>query len=329
MGRGRDHLSIRTERQTHIYDNEGRWKASLPNSLMSNLWTRYHSQHANTDDNFLTAVVDLTLRYSLYSKTRGPKLRNTHKILPLPLTMALFEMFSCTTELFASPLDVTNHYSDYYSADAADCTFGAKHNAYSCKWNGSVFIHPPNSDESLRQAMKWSLLQTQHTSEPLFCTLVLPYRKGTAYAHFLTHPYVHILLSFPPNTLYLQNPYDSCGANASPPKPAKSAYIIVLVSNENGYKTYYPTYVSHVLQRHLSSFTNLSLEELYFQQWTHICPSCTPRKQRPNCAFKAILPTAEPPLKRTKYQTFNVHIPLSIYKDCPTMTTTYTITRGG
>ena len=293
LTRSSDHFSVRTELQTHIYNSIGRWMVSIPNNTITLLWHMYSTNKSPNNpshDSFLHSVLDLAIRYNLTSKSKGPLLRTTHKTLPKSLTIALYEAFSCSVELFSSPLDLTTHNAHYYSSDPADAIFQANHNAYSWIWRGSVFIHPPNNQEEMQRAFKWALLSTQHSTSPVFCVLALPFKKGAPYTHYLNHKHVHILLTFPPNSLRLTNPYDGASNPSLPPPPTKSAYVIIIIANQQGYSEYYSTSTPYILERYLTDFTHLSLDELHFSQWTFPQLASTPLSPRPNKAFIALFP---------------------------------------
>ena len=63
--------------------------------------------------------------------------------MPYQYMQAIHTVFPDCVERFASPLDVHDNTSTYFSNVASHSTFGARQDAFSEPWLGHSFAHPP------------------------------------------------------------------------------------------------------------------------------------------------------------------------------------------
>ena len=102
---------------------------------------KIHQQHHNAT--FEHALARLLGRYANKQSTgnKGTKLKN-HWATPDEYMNALANGLSVTTERCASPLNFNICFDSYCSMYSEDSMFGATHDAYSHKWQGSSQANP-------------------------------------------------------------------------------------------------------------------------------------------------------------------------------------------
>ena len=144
-----------------------------------------HQQHYNLT--FEYALARLLSRYSkkhtLKSKTTRMK---NHWATPDEYMKAIVDGLSITTERFASPLNFNVASDCYCSMYSQDRLFGATHDAYSHKWQGSSQANPEYEAKDMEKALRWAIFSAQETNEPVLTTLVLPDWDGMAYLRWMS-----------------------------------------------------------------------------------------------------------------------------------------------
>ena len=111
------------------------------------------------------------------------------------------------TELFASPLDVHRNMPSYLSTHPRDQLFGAGMDAYSHRWVGACFAHPPEQPEELERAVRWALASAREADRhtPVLTVMLLPDNAALTavdaapHARWLAYPEVVDLACFPPS----------------------------------------------------------------------------------------------------------------------------------
>ena len=87
---------------------------------------------------------------------------------------ALRDAFRIETERFASPLNVSKYTTAYYSVYERDALFGARVDAYSCRWLGSSEANPEYDVREMDKALSWAIKCAGSTSAPVLSAFVLP-----------------------------------------------------------------------------------------------------------------------------------------------------------
>ena len=108
---------------------------------------------------------------------------------------AIVDGLSITTERFASLLDFNVASDSYCSMYSEDRLFGATHDAYSHRWQGSSQANPEHEAKEMEKALRWAIFSAQETDEPVLTTFVLPNRAGTAYLRWMSHPLVQEMIT--------------------------------------------------------------------------------------------------------------------------------------
>ena len=103
---------------------------------------------------------------------------------------AIVDGLSITTERFASPLNFNVASDSYCSTYSEDRLFGAIHDAYSHKWQGSSQANPEHEAKDMEKALRWAIFSAQETDEPVLTTFVLPGWNGLE-RHFLDGCHIH------------------------------------------------------------------------------------------------------------------------------------------
>jgi ribonuclease HI len=131
---------------------------------------------------FEEEVLDLYCRYKPGYKTHSDSdpenLKNQWSIHPR-LAAAIRSRLGTTKDRFASPLNAHAD-TEYWSKHERDGVFGARHDAYSCKWTGHSIAFPDHDSVSTERAIRWALWSARQTKEPMATLLALPRNsKGT------------------------------------------------------------------------------------------------------------------------------------------------------
>ena len=143
------------------------------------------------------------------------------------------------TERFASPLNVHPATDCYYSLHARDAVFGARHDAYSCRWNGTSIAHPEPETAAMAEALRWAIKSAAaDPSEPVLTLLAMPVIETAGHTQLLNHPLVQRLITIPRGHLRFT---PACYTNLGKRRlhHSYSAIELLLVANPAGIARHY------------------------------------------------------------------------------------------
>jgi hypothetical protein len=124
-----------------LYDHNGRHLHTIPITRLKWLWNQYNHSlpHLPTLEpplqSFETEIIWLIYRYKYPN--------NTQYALPNNILDHLTTSLNITHSYFSSPITCSTLLQQFYSPFPRDCIFGSRGNAFSHKWNGCGFAHPP------------------------------------------------------------------------------------------------------------------------------------------------------------------------------------------
>jgi len=183
-----------SDRVVRCYAPQGRLLGTIAETRVRHLWRRWcwvrnkrnqgHSVH-----DFAADVAALLRRYD--------KDLTNHWATPGALMQAMKNALNITMERFASPLNVSETTTHYYSYYKEDEVFGAAHDAYSAPFLVPSEINPEYTPEQLHKALKWAVQSTYMEGHPQVHVLVYPVWRGEPYKKWLAHPRVHRLCRIP------------------------------------------------------------------------------------------------------------------------------------
>ncbi|EFN55447.1 hypothetical protein CHLNCDRAFT_52244 [Chlorella variabilis] len=161
------------------------------------------------------------LRRSAHTRTmKEDQMQRTYGGTHNELVAAVQAATGADTELFASPLDVHRNMPSYLSTHPRDQLFGAGMDAYSHRWVGACFAHPPEQPEELERAVRWALASAREADRhtPVLTVMLLPDNAALTavdaapHARWLAYPEVVDLACFPPSVAPLLAANDWTGA---------------------------------------------------------------------------------------------------------------------
>jgi ribonuclease HI len=167
-----------------IYRPDGKCMAMCPVDRLATLLTLFEgAKRAGLHDgltppirSFEEEALDLYCRYKPgYKSLSGSDpetLKNQWSIHPR-LTDAIRTHLRTTKDRFASPLDA-HAGAEYWSKHERDGVFGARHDAYSCKWTGHSIAFPDHDSVSVERAIRWALWSARESKEPTATLLAIP-----------------------------------------------------------------------------------------------------------------------------------------------------------
>ena len=117
-------------------------------------------------------------------------------------TFALRDVTTFSTELFASPLNVSPDTHTYFSVfRSRDQLFGAQLDAYSHQWRGSVELNPEYEAPDMAKALRWALASASSTASAFLALAILPAWETHPHAAILrSHASIHVLATIPQGT---------------------------------------------------------------------------------------------------------------------------------
>jgi hypothetical protein len=125
----------------YLYDIDGRHLHTSSLTRLQWLWSQYQQSATHLPSlepplqTFETEIIWLLYRYI------RPK--NTQYSLPILMLDHLITTFNITHNYFSSPLTCSTFLRQFYSPFHRDCIFGSLGTAFSHKWKGQGFAHPP------------------------------------------------------------------------------------------------------------------------------------------------------------------------------------------
>ena len=146
--------------------------------------------------------------------------------------------FGIDTERFSSPLTIDLQYTTYWSLHPEDRIFGARVDAYTCKWQGASQAHPIATSEEMEKAMRWAIASATHTVTPTLTALILPNLPRSAYAKWLLQPCVHTFLKLGKSD-WGHTRHDAYKGHLVDDRCAsKYDNILVIIANQQGISRY-------------------------------------------------------------------------------------------
>jgi hypothetical protein len=232
-----------------FYLPSGSLLGSLPRWKVDDLWRRFNASMLDVKiwndfdpGSFVEEVCLLLKRYINGERTdktgQSINLKN-HWAVPSDVFAPLSAAFKIPTERFASPLNVSQHTTSYYSVYARDALFGVSRDAYSCHWRGSSEANPEYNTAEMDKALSWSIASAASTSEPVLTVLVLPvWRDRAVHLRRLQHPMVQ-QVAFIPRGRFNFTPASYTNLGERPSHHAHFDVQILVVSNRNGHHEFF------------------------------------------------------------------------------------------
>lgn len=97
-----------------------------------------------------------------------------HWATPKEVYRALQRTTHITKERFASPLNCSPEFTEYWSVHKRDQLFGARWNAYKFQWTGGSVHNPEYEDQELNKNVATAVAAARHTLQPVFGLHILP-----------------------------------------------------------------------------------------------------------------------------------------------------------
>ncbi|GAB4822871.1 hypothetical protein N2152v2_009917 [Parachlorella kessleri] len=238
------------EGRAHVYDRAGHWLGKVTLEQLINLRTRFERTHQRDPKLFAklncacdrqgvaTELALLLQRWQATAKSLSEAaLRQQHGTAHPRIVQALQETLGIDTELFAGPLHLHPQTDYYYSTDPRDQLFGAQLDAFSHRWEGRCFAHPPHHQEDL--VLRWAVSSARATQRPVLPVLLLPGHHLTKAGRYACQPEVSILGELSGLSLFL--PADSTQSRERghcDGSLLNSTFTLAVVANTSGHSCY-------------------------------------------------------------------------------------------
>ena len=171
------------------------------------------------------------------------KLEN-HWATPKEVYRAIQRTTHITKERFASPLNHSPEFTEYWSVHKRDQLFGARWNAYKFQWTGGSVHNPEYEDQDLNKNVATAVAAARHTEEPVFGLHILPAwtdSNKTAYMKWLElypEQCKHIL-QIPRAHFRFEQPTEWCTGDRFAKNPRWDVNILV-TGNRAGFQRHFP-----------------------------------------------------------------------------------------
>ena len=177
-------------------------------------------------------------------------LNNLHNSIHPDILKAVRSATATSTELFASPLNFNPSMSQYFSTHERDQLFGAGLDAYSHKWQGPCFAHPPQGIQECEKAVRWALAAARETTEPVLITMLLPSYETAPHERWLSFPEVNQLAAFNPTQLRYRHALHWTGLHPEDTTTENHWTTLVTIGNDAGHEQYLaPDFDQHISRR--------------------------------------------------------------------------------
>jgi ribonuclease HI len=240
-----------------LYEADGRCQRMLVPEAVVRLQQAYN--HVKTHHKrvwqelnpgtFEEELYRLTVRYTAGTSIPGTKdecIEDKHQWqMPAALMQALQQTTRCTTERFASPLNLHAGTTRYWSVHKRDQLFGAGYDAYSSQWTGCSVACPNFDIHAATRAVDWAIQSAQCATTPTLTLLLLP----TFFAEADDCSYMRLLRRNPDwclpvftaaaRALSLEPP---ANAPLATPKHPHWRFRLVAIGNNDGMEQFLPIY---------------------------------------------------------------------------------------
>ena len=237
-----------TNGTAYVYSRDGCLCGCFPEERLQHLWQRFSNHSTRPDlirtlrpESFEAELVLLLKRYRSHSShdVGGKVDLKNHWAVPKDIMRALRAVTSFSTELFASPLNVSPSTVEYFSVFTRDQLFGAQLDAYSHQWMGSVELNPEYEAPDMAKALRWALASASTTDTAFLALAILPAWESHPHASELrSNPNIHILSTIPTGTFSFRratySPYDTAQTSH-----AKWPIHLAIIANPAGYDQYF------------------------------------------------------------------------------------------
>ena len=164
---GRCRFTLTVERAAILYQQYKRVQEAKP-KLLNRL----------QGGSFAKELYALMCRYkdgaTIDSKTHSKFKLANHWATPEEIYRVIQRHTLTSHERFASPLNWSPEFANYYSIHKRDQLFGARWNTYRYKWTETGVHKPEYEDQDLNKNIATAVAATQYTSEPVFGIHILP-----------------------------------------------------------------------------------------------------------------------------------------------------------
>ena len=192
------------EGHAHVYDRTGRWLGKITLEQIIDLRARFQATHRRDPklftqlqcscdwQGFTEELALLLQRWQATAKALSDTaLQQQHGTVDPQIVQALQETMGIDTELFAGPLHLHRKTDYYYSTDPRDQLFGAQMDAFSHRWEGRCFAHPPHHQEEL--TLRWAVSSARATQRAVLTVMLLPGHHLSEAGSYACQPEVRIL----------------------------------------------------------------------------------------------------------------------------------------
>ena len=229
----------------HVHDEQGRWIQSMTLERLAQLRERFQATKASRPDvferlkagSFEDELAWLVRHWQDQTrKLNGDALHRIWGAAPPKLVEALAAATGATTELFASPLDVHPHMLAYCSAEEWHQMFGATLDAYSFRWEGVCYAHPPETPDAMERAVRWALASAKESGRrPVATVLLLPDSPSTMpHERWLAYPEAVDMATFGQHQLILLRAEHWQGESRGYVSKGCMGYRLIAIGNEAG-----------------------------------------------------------------------------------------------
>ncbi len=246
------HVSHRTEGVNHttrlacVYRPCGQGAYTLSPDRLQFLYTQYsHTTHhfqklcrKLKPKPFAEEVFDLMTRHNQATCNKE------HWGLTQSWYTLLNKHTGAVKERFASPLNTHETTAMYWSEFKRDKIFGAKTNAYSCRWTGPSVAVPPSYPASIQKALLHAIRSAQISeSTPTLTTLVIPawdIEERSSYNNTIrqNQRWCRIILRIPSKYFKIVPPSTYSSGHCKIARTPGQDMLILEISNAAGRKMY-------------------------------------------------------------------------------------------
>ena len=222
-----------------IYTPDGRCRFTLTVERAAILYQKYKRvQEAKPKlvkrlqgGSFAKELYALMCRYkdgaTIDSKTHSNIKLANHWATPEDIYRVIQRHTQTSHERFASPLNWSPEFANYYSIHKRDQLFGARWNTYRYKWTEAGVHNPEYEDQDLNKNIATAVAATQYTSEPVFGIHILP-----AWTDSNKTAYMRWMELYPENCT--DTSYKFLGNTSALNAPRSGAWVSALPKTQGG-----------------------------------------------------------------------------------------------
>ena len=284
-----------------IYTPDGRCRFTLTVERAAILYQQYKRvQEAKPKlvkrlqgGSFAKELYALMCRYkdvaTIDSKTHSKIKLANHWATPEEIYRVIQRHTQTSHERFASPLNWSPEFANYYSIHKRDQLFGARWNTYRYKWTEAGVHNPEYEDQDLNKNIATAVAATQYTSEPVFGIHILPAwtdSNKTAYMRWmeLYSENCRHILQIPRKHFRFERPTEWCMGERFAKNPRWDVNIVV-TGNQAGFKKHFPHWDKEYMDKFMEDLQQAVNETLpldkHINQIQDFCPQAVHATNHP------------------------------------------------